>query len=162
MKRLHFVLVLVSCAVAQSNDSDSTFHAQPTYGMMFTFAVLGIDSTNCSSKNFHVDADAKCYGSLSLALYVQPGQGLPHATDTLFVKIPYRYVLPNKRVFAFSGVQQIAGTSTCTFVSAQFRYYGILPAANAQRLPPNFTGYRNPDGSFRVPPEYVVYDFKNK
>ncbi len=162
MKKLHFVLVLVSCAVAQSNDSDSTFRAQPTYGMVVTVAVLNTDSNNCSTRNFHVDADAKCYGSLSLALYVQPGRELPYAIDTAVVKIPYHFTLPNKSLFTFSGVQQITGTSTCTFVSAQFRYYGILPAAYAQRLPPNFTGHKNPDGSFRVPPEYIVYDFKNK
>jgi hypothetical protein len=154
--------MLVSCAVAQSNDSDSTFRAQPTYGMMFTFAVLSVDSSNCSIKNFHVDVDAKCYGSLSLALYAQPGTELPHATDTVVVKIPHHFTLPNKTLYTFSGVQQIAGTSTCTFVSAQLRYYGVLPAAYAQRLPLNFTGYKNSDGSFRVPPEYVVYDFKNK
>jgi hypothetical protein len=125
MKRLHFVLALVSCAVAQSNDSDSTFRAQPTYGMMFTFAVLGIDSNNCSNKNFHVDPDAKCYGSLVLGLYVQPGQGLPHVIDTSFVKIPYRYVLPKYPHICVRAIQILRDSSCCQCSTIAAEFYGI-------------------------------------
>lgn len=162
MANLLSLLALVACVVSQTNEHDSTFHGRSTYGMTFTSSVSGIDSNNCSTRNFDVNADAKCYGSILLALYVQSSDKLPNVEDTLLVKIPYHYSLPNKSLYTFNGVQQVTGAREFKFMSAQFRYYGILSATNARSLPETFQGYKNPDGSFRLPPNYVEYDFKNK